>query len=343
MSLEKILLSEVNIYKAIYCLDTAIFEKRLLSKKDQKLLEKLNDKYDFKYINEKIIPKVQEVIKDIIKNDNLFDVEVYFKLKKFENDKAEKRPIHTTSLINQIAMISMLNLLLYDFGYENESLQYKKSDLLSLIPENFYGNIPSGREEELFMPWNKMYKEFSAKVNETFYEAYNNNKYLYEVTLDLKNFFPSINPYIVYKFILNKVKIIHKRTDYELLKKIIFKLLNFKITNLEESTIEEYYGMEEIGEDNSIFYSKGIAQGLPQSYLFGNICMIEVAEVFGNIFKGESYYYVDDSYIYTYENIDGEIFKEKLKKVNDNIYEFTKKYEKYMEGDKKYINFDYKI
>lgn len=340
MRLREILLSDLNIYKSIYCIESAIFEKRLLSKEDQITLSELKDKYNMKKIGE-LIKDIRKVILKIIDSDKLFDVEVYYKLKKYENrKKIVKRPIHTASLINQIAMVSMLNILLYDYFTVDGELKYKNSDLSKLIPSNFFGNIPSEKEEELFKPWAKMYKEYTFQANETFSESFENNKYAYEITLDLKDFFPSINPLIIYDFIMKRVNILYSGEDYELISKIVFKLLNFKIINHTDLYLE-YYG-ETIGDirKNSIKFSKGIGQGLPQAYFFGNLCMIEVSEIFSEVFSGESFYYVDDSYIYTNDlkhNNEEKDFDEKLLELNKKLNEYCNEFEKRSKVSNKYF------
>lgn len=44
--LYEFIISETNIFSAIYSLESYIFEKNLLNKKDLKLYYKLQDKYD---------------------------------------------------------------------------------------------------------------------------------------------------------------------------------------------------------------------------------------------------------------------------------------------------------
>ena len=341
INLREVLLSDLNIFKSIYCINSAIFEKRLLSKEDQQTLNKVKDKYNIEEINT-LIKEVRHVIIRLIDSNKLFDVQVYFKLKKYDSmKKIIKRPIHTSSLLNQIAMVSMLNVLLYDYYQESEEVKYKNSDLSKLIPSNFFGNIPSEKEEELFKPWSKMYKEYTYKANETFSESFNNNKYAYEVTLDLKEFFPSVNPLIVYHFIMSHVNSLYSDEDYDLISKIVYKLLNFKITN-NTNLILDYYGdTTSTISKNATMYSKGIAQGLPQSYFFGNLCMIEISKIFSGVFDGESFYYVDDSYIYT-NSLDNKNeekdFEVKLLVLNKNLDKYCKDVQNKSEVADKYIN-----
>lgn len=55
-----------------------------------------------------------------------------------------------------------------------------------------------------------------------------------------------------------------------------------KVINLDESTRELYYETDWI--ENQTDFALGIAQGLPQSYFLGNICMIEIAKIFEKYF-----------------------------------------------------------
>jgi len=55
------LISDENIYQAIYCIESYIFEKELLCKEDVKILLKLKDKFDIEFIS-KIIDEVKHVI-----------------------------------------------------------------------------------------------------------------------------------------------------------------------------------------------------------------------------------------------------------------------------------------
>ena len=72
----------------------------------------------------------------------------------------------------------------------------------------------------------------------------------------------------------------------------------------------------------------GIPQGLPQSYFFGNICMILVSNKFNETFPGKSFFYVDDSVIYTNdENADEQKFKASLSDLNEKIKHSLEVYE----------------
>ena len=83
--------------------------------------------------------------------------------------------------------------------------------------------------------------------------------------------------------------------DIETLKVAIAKLLYFDIDKTYlESWADEYY--IDKTEDISGFYMNcGIPQGLPQSYFFGNLCMLAVRKEMmrKEIFEGDAYFYVN--------------------------------------------------
>ncbi|EEF88756.1 hypothetical protein BACCELL_03622, partial [Bacteroides cellulosilyticus DSM 14838] len=105
-SVYKRVIDRTNIYNSIYALESYIFEKGLLSSEDLNTYNKLSDKYNFEYID-KIIDKCQIILKDILTNSTkLFNIEVYFKFKKIDNDeKTIFRPLHTADLISQICIM----------------------------------------------------------------------------------------------------------------------------------------------------------------------------------------------------------------------------------------------
>lgn len=70
-------------------------------------------------------------------------------------------------------------------------------------------------------------------------------------------------------------------------------------------------------------FVRGIPQGLPQSYFLGNICMIPISGIFSKVFKGLSYYYVDDSIIFT-NYVEEEAFEQQLKRINKEIENLEK-------------------
>jgi len=332
-NLFKEIIDEKNIYSAVYCVDSYIFEKDILSKNDLKILKRLSDKFDFEYIEKSIVkPCIKKLTKILTDDNELFNTEVYFRPKKLMDDtifgkKAiEYRPLHTCTLIDQICIVAMMNKIIYE---EASNDQRKLSDLSKLIPSNFYGNVPCTEPESLFHRWQDKYKRYTDDYMTEYKSCIKNSKYKYEVSLDLVKFFPSVNPGIIYNYVLEVLSPKYKGNEEKCLKTVLRKLLFFTITNI-KGCLENYYtnlknsdSLEKISTSN-MFYSVGIPQGLPQSYYFGNLCMIKVSSIFERLFLGKSFYYVDDSVIFSNlgheielneKNID-EIFTNKLNEVN---------------------------
>ncbi|MDK0979660.1 hypothetical protein QTH16_10880 [Clostridium perfringens] len=316
--------SDQNIYTAIYSLKSYVFEKGLLSDCDIELFTKLQDKYNFELISE-VINKCKKKLNNILNEDKFFNIQVYFKMKKYENEKIIYRPIHTTDLITQICIVSLLNIIVFDDSKGKREL----SDVSELFPSNFYGNIPSTDVKNIFFDWHDKYKEYSQKIIDSYNKYEKTGEYKYEVCLDLENFFPSINPNVIYNILLNKLSVVFK-DDIKYLRIILKKLLFFNISNISRC-YSKYYPMneEEFTNDKRIleesikknFYpSLGIPQGLPQAYYFGNVCMAEIAKEINKKFDGKSFYYVDDSVIYTNnENAKSENFENAINDLNNSI------------------------
>jgi hypothetical protein len=251
--LYKKVISEENIYTAIYSLESYVFEKELLSAKDIKRFIDLTDKYNKEVINE-VIDECKEKIKTILNSDKLFDITVFFKPKKYDSstDKVEFRPIHSADLITQICIVSLLNLIMFD----DADGKRKLSDISRLLPSNFYGNIPSTNIDNLFEPWNRKYQEYSEKAIKAHNQYYKTKKYENEINLDLKKFFPTINPEFIYNFIIAKWPITFLEADNHCLKIILEKLLFFNV-NLPEEWFPIYYHEDNLIDikTNNVFYS----------------------------------------------------------------------------------------
>lgn len=320
--LYKRLISDSNIYLSIYSLDSYIFNKELLSDEDKLLMEKLKDKFNESFINQ-IIEKVRNCLeKLVLEHDYFIKAEVYFNPKKYENGEVKFRPLHISNIISQIALVSMLNMFIYEFNDGNEKLTL--SNISRLIPSNFYGNRVSTKPEILFKSWKDQYKLYTQTANELFKTYHTTREYQYEVDLDLENFFPSVHPQMLYNLILSLIPITINEKELELYRILLIKLLVCKIENLDSNTSKIYYG-EELGE-GELAFGRGIAQGLPQSYFLGNICMIEISKIFRECFKGKSLFYVDDSVIFSNDIKDIVDFKNKLKQINNDIEKLIKKY-----------------
>lgn len=314
------LLSDQNIYHAIYSLRSYIFDFELLEEEDKRKYYHLQDKFDEVYIK-RIICEVRSKITELIdEKDSFIETEVYFRPKKLnEEGVVIYRPLHTTDLISQIAIVAMLHLFVYEIADKEKQLYL--SDISRLLPGNFYGNRVSLNPETLFKPWRQQYQRYTQNANEALKKYSNSLEYKYEVTLDLENFYPTIDPGLVYRLIVERFPVNIDRSDKELLKKLLIKLLVCKLkTKLSDKLKNEYYKIKEKKEE--YFFEEnfvcGIPQGLPQSYFFGNICMIPIAEIFQKEFQGISYYYVDDSVIFTNDVREDE-FGKQLEDINNEI------------------------
>lgn len=334
ISLKQQILSEENIYKAIYSIESYISEPELLDASDLNKFHKLRDKYDFNGIIFQVINECKtKLIKLLENNTELLEVNVYFKIKKLsegDNPVVEYRPLHTASLVNQICMAAMLMPLMFDDTNGKRNL----SELSRMLPHNFYGNIPSCNVSNIFMNWTEKYRQYSKIVTNKCREYSQTKEYDKEISFDLKDFFPSINPLKILNFIWNTIS--GKYNTYEdkkCLRTIITKLLYFKIPedNITKWKDIYYKGQkDDIYPINGYYPVRGIAQGLPQSYFFGNLCMIEIAETIkknDRLKNSDSYFYVDDSVIFA-KNIDLNSFGELIKKLN---YEINRDSDKWIE------------
>ena len=330
--LREIILSDENIYNAIYALESYISERDLLSKQDLSKFLQLRDKYNFSgYVGE-VIRDCKETLKNILDDEkSLFEIEVYFKVKKLSNDvspRVEYRPLHTSSLVNQICMAAMLMPLMFDDTTGIRNL----SELSRMLPHNFYGNIPSCNVQNIFVNWTEKYRQYTQIVNDRGHEYSQTREYDKEISFDLKDFFPSINPKKILNFIWNAISGKYDtEEDRKTLQMVITKLLYFKIPeqNLKGWNDAYYKGKGDISPIEGFYPTRGIAQGLPQSYFFGNLCMIEVADKMNRLQelgKTDSYFYVDDSVVFA-RNIDSKQFEKLIDQLNevitDDVSEWT--------------------
>lgn len=336
------IVSEQNIYNAIYCMESYVFEKGLLdsnipvksidgeilANNDLELYYALGDKFNYVLI-EKVIEVCKQRLKKLLNSkDDLFEISVYFKLKGWEdeNQTLKFRPLHTARLTDMICMVSILTCLMFEDSKEGRKL----SDLSKLIPHNFYGNIPSTDVQYLFKRWQTQYKEYTQSIIDHCRSYQNTHRFLTEVSLDIKNFFPSVSPQFLYDYILEKLSATYREEDFDMLKIAVAKLLYFKISkeNVEPWSELYYADVAEITAiDDDYYMNCGIPQGLPQSYFFGNLCMIEVKKLLmkEEVFKGDAYFYVDDSVIYVQSEMNSNDFEQKIKKLNESLVEFCKK------------------
>lgn len=326
------LLSDENIYHAIYSMESYVFDYNLLDIGDKIRYHRLKDKFSEKCIDA-TINKVRERIGKLLDEGEYISAKVYFRPKKIENDgKVVFRPLHTTDLITQIAIVSMLHLFIYD---RTEDDRLILSNLSRLIPANFFGNRVSTDPAYLFKPWKNQYQAYNQKANDALKKYHTSLEYKYEVSLDLENFFPTIDPMVVYDYIIRHLPTYLNEDDRVLLKKVLHKLVFCRLeTKLSQNMQEEYCKTSKHRstdssqkKDTLCGYVRGIPQGLPQSYFLGNIYMLIIYEILKKDFPGVAYFYVDDSVIFTNEiSEEGEEFTEKLKHINTEIRNTEKFY-----------------
>ena len=101
MRLKDRLLSEENIFLAIYTVDSYIQNRDLLDREDVDLLEDLKDVFNYGVMMDTVM-RVKERLKSILDNDSeYFVTTVYFKPKQYEDGKNFFRPLHTASLLDR--------------------------------------------------------------------------------------------------------------------------------------------------------------------------------------------------------------------------------------------------
>ena len=121
MSLKEQILSRSNIYSAIYCMESYVFEKgllntnenvcslegRIIANNDLELYYALGDKFNHKLIRDVINLCIKRLTEILSSNDELFEISVYFKLKSYDKDnhvinQPEKYSMVLMTLIKKI-------------------------------------------------------------------------------------------------------------------------------------------------------------------------------------------------------------------------------------------------
>ncbi len=312
------LYSDRNLYFAAYLAPTYICNVELLDRQDQATLQRLKDAYDEKTFST-IIAHVKDRLKEIMQNsDCYFETDVYFKPKSYKEADADHqeglvfRPLHTAKLVDQIAMVAMLQLLVYDVQDDNS---LTPSELSRLMPDNFYGNRISFDGKRLFKTWQEQYHAYTAKEDELFYLYHKNRKYRFAVELDLKDFFPSVNPWVIYQLMIDKMPIHYDPADQTTYQKILEKLLFFKLTTPLDNEESSWYchGMTRCTD------AKGIPQGLPHSYFLANLLMMRIQAIYQTELPGEMLFYVDDSVIFTNSIENQADLDKKIERINEKL------------------------
>lgn len=304
----KRMISKENILYAINTLPSYL-EYRVLPNDLRRKFSKYTNIYDSETLKN-IIEEVQKNIKKLKDDSDYYlEVDVIKKLKSYDSNKVEYqyRYIHVPkNYIDLITMVSILNVFMYKKIDKNS----EESDLSELIPSNFYGNLLGDGIDNIFVPWKTLYSKFRDDYVVELKKYTKTNEYKYEINLDFKSFFPSINPKVVISYILKFLSINKENSNgvYQLLLKILVLKLDLK-----EEDKENYYGDVNVGP-----YTIGLPQGLPQSMYFSNIIMTIISKEIEKTFSGRSLYYVDDVIIFT-NDINFNTIKESIQNLNTNI------------------------
>lgn len=337
-SLRDRILSAENIYNAIYSLESYVADRGMLNTdaavrdikgnvvaaNDLELFFALADKHDIRLI-ERIIKVCRKRLQDVLDKPNvLFKARVFFKIKgKDEQGNLKFRPVHSARLTEQICMASILNCLMFDDTDGTRRL----SELSKLLPSCFYGNMPSSEPECIYHPWQTKYREFVDDTIEHCRHYQDSHEFQTEVRLDIKNFFPSVDPRAICEFVIsNLTHVFTDKDDIATLRKAVEKLLLIKLRSKNIKNWQtEYYGEGISTHGRNLFLTCGIAQGLPQAPFFGNLCMTEVRKILMDkeCFEGDAYFYVDDAVIFVKEKL------EKPQKFDDRIKRANKKLDKW--------------
>lgn len=129
---------------------------------------------------------------------------------------------------------------------------------------------------------------------------------------------------IVYEILIENIPVtFNDPEDIGVFKTIVYKLLLCKVTNLESDLAIKTTMANQV---TILCIQKELHRDC-HNLIFGNICMIKIADIFDEFWGGKALYYVDDSYIYTNKKIENEDeFKKQLEMLNDEIREITQNY-----------------
>lgn len=317
MTLKDRALSERNLYAAIYALPNIVNEVGLLSQEDLLLYADIRQR---KYIaHENLIAECRDTLKRALDDDNkvsLFSVSIYFQLKKVNEDGSlEYRPIHTADIKTLICLQALANVVFFDDDLDKGTRQINA--VCKLVPNNFYGNLLSTDVEYVYKNWVDQYKGYVQTAIDKHRKYAKTKEYTHEAYLDVKNFFPNINPNVLYEKLLRRFP---ECEDKKYLARILQLLLYFKIDGgLNEQERALYYG-KSVSSTGSL-YTKGLPQGLPHCAFFANWMMMDVANVVDKNLKGDKVYYVDDITVFC--NDDEKALKEKVSQINQELSEIS--------------------
>lgn len=295
-SLSERLLSKQNIFFAIYTVNSWLQEPDLLDDNDRMLFHSLTDIYNEDNISTVIQDVQKQILKLLKKDDEFFQINVFFKPKGPKGEDTVFRPIHTAKLVDQIAMVAMLQVLVYEINSDGKLIP---SELSRMLPSNFYGNRIAFDGAHLFKPWQEQYHQYTSDANERLILFAKTSQYCYEVNLDLENYFPSIDPIVIFSFLSQKFPMKWPTAERSIANTILRKLLFFKLNPLNSVELTWYCNQARQSLTTASLYAKGLPQGLPHTYFLANIFMLLVQEKYSTVFPGEMFFYVDDSVIFT--------------------------------------------
>ena len=263
---------------------------------DRMLLHSLTDIYNEDNISTVIQDVQNQILKLIKRDDEFFRINVFFKPKGVKGGDTLFRPIHTAKLVDQIAMVAMLQVLVYEINSDGKLIP---SELSRMLPSNFYGNRIAFDGAHLFKPWQEQYHQYTSDANERLILFAKTSQYRYEVNLDLENYFPSIDPIVIFSFLSQRFPMKWSTDERLTAKTILRKLLFFKLNTLNSVEFTWYCNQALQRPTAASLYAKGLPQGLPHTYFLANIFMLLVQEKYSTVFPGEMLFYVDDSVIFT--------------------------------------------
>lgn len=309
------ILDKRNVYAAAYALPGFLKEKGLIeaeSKDDIELYKSLL--YHPFCIDNKIINECKKILTEKLStgSKDLFLVRVFFKFKKLRKDgTSEYRPIHTANIKTLICIQAIANALYFDDDFDTGIRHF--SNLNLLIPQNFWGNILTAKPEYIYENWVKKYKGY-VHVSFDKHDKYAKNKvYSHEAYLDLVNYFPNINTYILYKDLIHRLK--GKYNEAEL-KRALQLLLCFKIDEkFNEAEQMAYYGTTV--NNAEILYTKGLPQGLPHCFFLANLYLLQIKSIVKDNIDCDIDYYVDDMTMFC--NLDHASLISKVRELNKKI------------------------
>lgn len=318
MSLRDRILSDTNIYAAIHALPNTLKEKSLICGDRQQYIGNLREIYRYGASHDKFINHCKDKLKMALDDElrESFKVSFFLKFKDFKDGIAQYRPIHNCDIETHVCLLAMLQTLCYEDDYENGTREL--SGLSTLIPQNYWGNRISTNGNEIYRPWAPAYTSFIRETINKAKKYKNNGQYNSEINLDFQDFFPSINLGWLSNTIKNKLSNRYTSdVDKETLDRVLELLMYFEIESAEiynDRELSIYYGQLTRFDESTIYYTKGLPQGLPHTYFFANIAMAEIEPYIKEEFNGDADFYVDDVVIFS--NCYKSDFKSKIGRLN---------------------------